>query len=209
MLGTILLIARARPDIDLWQQVRRWWPVGLILLGGAGLVSLLPAASAKRGPLVLIVLGAGSLVVTSGGFPEWLRGYIWPLSLIVLGVVVLVRRSGGEQPISQPTARMWLVAQSRTFPWPTTGPSVLIMRAVASGCVIRLDGSENRQVRLEITAVLTGVDIWVPKGWTVHSGPPGPGGRVRNLATEAGAPESANLQVIALSVLSGIEVKES
>lgn len=209
VLGTVLLIARARPDIDVWQQIRQWWPAGLVLLGIAGLVSLLPATSAKRGPLVLIAFGAVLLVVTTGRLPVWLHAYIWPVLLIVVGVIILVRRAGGEHEMSQPTARMWLVAQSRTLTWPTTGPSVLIMRAVASGCVVRIDGARDRRVRLEITAVLTGVDVLVPKDWTVHLGPPGPGGRVQNLAKEAESSDKANLQVIALSVFSGIEVRAS
>jgi hypothetical protein len=208
-LGTLLVIEQSEPDMDVWQQVRHWWPAGLIILGLAGLFRLLPATSAKRGPLTLIVLGVPLLLVTSGQLPEWLRPYIWPVLLIIAGLAILVNQASPRQQQTGPVGRMWLVGQSRTFAWPATGPSVFLIRAVASGCVVRFDGADNRRVRLEITAVLTGVDVRVPKGWTVHLDRRGPGGRAQNFADEAESPDKADLQVVALSVFSGIEVRRS
>ncbi|MEU9382773.1 hypothetical protein AB0D38_18145 [Streptomyces sp. NPDC048279] len=217
--GLTALVDRLAPSAHVLAALRDWWPLALVVLGlGGALRLLLATKNVLRGPLVVAVVGALLLVLTRDPLPPSVRPYVWPLALLFAGTFMLAGMAATTTAArGLLVTRLVSVAEARRVVWPQGEFSLATVMAFASGCVIDLrkaqlhenvdaNGRAWREARLEVTAVLSGVDILVPHGWewTVERysshwrqppvGPPE-------------IPERQTLHIKALALLGGIEIR--
>jgi hypothetical protein len=212
---------RLAPSAHVLAVLRDWWPLALVALGLGGTLRLLLATkNVLRGPLVVALVGALLLLLTRDPLPDFVRPYLWPLALLLTGTFMLVGMA-----VAAPSAdgmlvtRLVSVAEARSVVWPRGEFSLATVTAVASGCVIDLrearlhktvDSNDRvgHEARLDVTAVLSGIDILVPTGWDLkverYSA------RWRRLQPpDPGPPTKPTLHIKALSLLGGIEIRTS
>lgn len=184
--------------------IATWWPAVIL---AAGVLRLVDRPRDMSGAGVLLIVGAVLLVWRLGWFDLTV---VIPVALIAGGLWVLVRRPrdagaalGGDRPLD-------LVAVFGARDVRVTGDRFTGGKATAVFGGVELDlrgallGTEG--ARLELVAVLGGVDVVLPLGWDVRiSGPAILGGTDdRTLPAAAGAPR---LEVAATAVLGGVTVK--
>jgi hypothetical protein len=219
VIGMAALVDRLAPSAHVFAYARIWWPLLLVVLGVGGGIRLLATRNVLRGPVVLTATGLVLLLVTRDPLPPAVRPLLWPGLLVLAGTAMLVRLAiaahapaprSALPPRQQYAPRLVCVAESRRLAWPKGTFSLGIVTAVASGCEIDLRRARplGAEVRLDITAFLSGVDLILPESWrvtydtrSVGGHCPGPGD---NRPGQAGAPQ---LQVHALVVGAGLEVR--
>ncbi|MFF4061136.1 hypothetical protein ACFYZ8_39295 [Streptomyces sp. NPDC001668] len=219
--GLTALVDRLAPSAHVLAVLGDWWPLSLVALGlGGGLRLVLATKNVLRGPLVVAFAGVLLLFLTRDPLPDSARPYLWPLALLLAGTFMLVGMA-----VTAPAAdgllvtRLVSVAEARSVVWPRGEFSLATVTAVASGCVIDLrearlhrtvdsNGNVGLEARLDVTAVLSGIDIVVPAGWELkverYSA------RWRGPQPSAPDPPSTpTLHIKALSLLGGIEIRTS
>jgi len=180
--GFTLLVDRLAPSAHVFAILRHWWPLALVLLGAGGALRLLVATkNVLRGPIVVILTGSVLLLVTLDPLSASVRPLFWPAVLVVAGagmlVAMAVRASTADGRL---VTRLISVAEGRRVVWPKGEFSLGTVTAVASGCVIDLSEARLQELqdedtdevlgyeaRIDITAVLSGIDLLVPAGWRV------------------------------------------
>jgi hypothetical protein len=202
-LGGVLL-ADQLGGVDAGAVISVWWPTVII---AAGVLRLLDRPRDVSGAGSLLIIGSVLLIWRLGWFD---LAVVIPVALIAGGLWVLVRRPrdgaaavGGDRPLD-------LVAVFGARDVRVTGERFTGGKATAVFGGVELDlrgallGSEG--ARLELVAVLGGVDVVLPLGWDVRiSGPAILGGTDdRTLPATDGAPR---LDVAATAVLGGVTVK--
>ncbi|MEU6375120.1 hypothetical protein [Streptomyces sp. NPDC046909] len=181
--GLTLLVDRLAPSARVLATVRHWWPLALVLLGVGGALRLLVATkNVLRGPMVVTVAGGLLLLVTLDPFSASVQPLLWPAALLAAGTAMLValavRASTADERL---VTRLVSVAEGRRVVWPKGEFSLGTVTAVASGCVIDLSEARLQEIRdadtdellgyearIDITAVLSGIDLMVPEGWRVR-----------------------------------------
>ncbi|MEU4089656.1 LiaF transmembrane domain-containing protein [Streptomyces aureus] len=224
--GLLVLTDRLAPSARVWERLSVWWPLGLVALGCGGAVRLaLATRTALRGPFLITLAGLITLVVTTDPLPRSVRPLLWPVLLVGAGVAMLVRVAVGGPGARDDSVvpRLVSVAESRHVVWPVGTFSLGSLTAVASGCVIDLREAHplEGRARIDVTAVLGGVEIRVPGDWDVRyerfgreveTSPPAPGLPLpaprpdREPGTED-ARERPFLHVTAMTFLAGVEVR--
>ncbi len=216
--GLTALVDRLAPSAHVLATLGDWWPLTLVALGLGGTLRLLLATkNVLRGPLAVALAGALLLLLIRDPLPDSVHPYLWPLALLLAGTFMLV-----SMAVAAPTAdgllvtRLVSVAEARSVVWPRGEFSLATVTAVASGCVIDLREArlhENRvadrvwhEARLDVTAVLSGVDVLVPTNWDVHVERYSSRWRQQPVSAPK-APEKPTLHIKALSVLGGIEIR--
>lgn len=219
--GLTTLVDRLAPTAHVLAVLRDWWPLALVALGlGGALRLLLATKNVLRGPLAVALVGGLLLLLTRDPFPDSVHRYLWPLVLLLAGTFMLVGMA-----IAKPSAdgllvtRLVSVAEARRVVWPRGEFSLATVMAVASGCVIDLRGAElhqtvdsngrvGREARLDVTAVLSGIDIVVPADWDLKVERYSARWR-RPRPLDPGPPAKPTLHVKGLSLLGGIEIRTS
>ncbi|WP_198152990.1 hypothetical protein [Pseudofrankia sp. DC12] len=202
--------------------IRQWWPLAIVVLGLAGLLRLVDARQSLRGPLVLVVAGVALLLITANPFQDtWSRAGL-PLALLPVGWFLVTPRA--HAPASGDRAnwpREVCVADSRYVVSGATGLVQATIYVAAGGLVLDLRQAVpvRRQsepwtrslpghgARLELTAVLGGVDIIVPATWSVVLDQRDWAGRCRNRVPEVQEERlTGRLEIAALVILGGVEI---
>ena len=205
VLGALFLLDAAGM-LDAGHLIGMWWP--LLIIGAA---AAHPFTERRAGPGAAAVALAGLLLLgaTTGllGGRAW--AVVWPGLLILLGIgVVVAGRSGAASSGSHP--RYLVVLQGRVVEPPPSGPPRASVTSILGAA--KLDMSKVRPAgattTVTATAILGGVDIIVPEGWSVSiSGIPLLG--AWDDTTRRDLPASHRLVVRAFSVLGGVEVRHA
>ncbi|MER6417971.1 hypothetical protein [Streptomyces sp. NPDC001137] len=218
--GLTALVDRLAPSAHVLAVLREWWPLALVALGlGGALRLLLATKNVLRGPMTIALAGAVLLLVTRDPLPDSLRPYLWPLALLLLGTFMLAGMAA-TAPATEGllVTRLVSVAEARRVVWPRGEFSLATVTAVASGCVIDLREArlhETRddelvwhEARLDVTAVLSGVDVVVPAAWDVQVERYSSRWRQRPVEDNP-VPEKPTLHIKALSLFGGVEVRKA
>jgi 4-amino-4-deoxy-L-arabinose transferase-like glycosyltransferase len=210
LIGLVVLVERVDPELDLVGFFRRFWPAALVLVGIASLANLRAPTKAARAATFLVIAGALLMLVTAGLLPDRLRPYGWPIALIAIGTAVLVQQARrGERRPQRAVDRFFFIGHSRRIDRKWSESSLLVLFALAGGCELYFENSVGTPTRLDITAALSGIDIVVPRNWTVYVEAPVLGRTPVNQADEAASPDEADLRVHALCVLTGIVIRRA
>lgn len=224
--GIVLILLGAGFLLDQFELMsfgalfRDYWPVILILLG---LIGLLDRRSSKFGNLLLIVIG----IIFQIDRLNLLEGnafkLLWPIILILVGLKVIL--GGGSIIIDTDNSEkktrfkgnitlensfdetvilsaMETNIQSRDF---RGGRAT----AILGGLEIDLSGARihNNEAIIDVTAILGGVEIYVPHHWRVEvSGTPILGGW-SNKTKINNDPNAPVLKVRCFVLFGGMEVK--
>ncbi|MCC2307519.1 LiaF transmembrane domain-containing protein [Cellulomonas chengniuliangii] len=190
-------------DVALGELIATWWPVVVIAIGAAGLVT-----TPRAWPAPLAVAGAGCVllagrlgVVDGGVWP-----LIWPTVVIVVGLSFLARAaSAGDDERTVTASAIWWGAQRRPLTQDFRGAQ---LSALMGGVDLDL-----RQAQIvgsaDIRAFVMwgGVDVKVPPSWRVEiTGLPLLGGWDNRTKTPTD-PLAPVLRVRVIALMGGVDVK--
>ena len=221
VLGVLFLLDRLHL-IRFGEFLETWWPSVFILLG-------LWQISTRRylrigGPLFWILLGVLLQVSKLELFPWWDFGQLWPVLLIFVGVWLLVSRlSASACAVTLAGADSKQdsgeVVDAFAF-WSGVKRAVNTKgfrggeaTAVMGGIELDLRGAELApgEQRLNLTAIMGGIEVRVPTHWPVSvQGTPLMGGIEDKRQPSSPAPDSAaggRLTIHAFALFGGIEVR--
>lgn len=206
-LGTVFLLDGGGV-LDAGATLGDWWPMGVVLLGAFQI-----ASERGVGPVsgALLVGGLALLGATTGlfGTVDW--AIVWPVVLILAGAGLLLgwgrQRMGAVDEAE--VSGMAVLASTRV-----ATRSEAFRRAAVTAVLggMTLDLSKAIPVpegaRVSATVVLGGIDVIVPAGWSVSiKGLPLFGGWDDTTARTSAGPEAPKLEIQALVVFGGLEVK--
>ncbi len=202
--GTALLGRLGVVDIDLGELVSTWWPMLIVLVGIAALVSV---PRAWVGPAIIILVGAvlqfDRLDLITVSFWD----IFWPSVLLLVGVVLVARyaRGPGDNRNTINSTVMWWGSNPRTSSQDFRGGS---LTAVMGGIEADLRAA-GIQGRAEVSAFVfwAGIEIKVPPTWrvTVRGLPILGGWEDKTVAPlDPNAPE---LIVHVTAIMGGVEIK--
>ena len=202
--GTALLGRLGVVDFDLGELVSTWWPMLIVLVGIAALVSV---PRAWVGPAIIILVGAvlqfDRLDLIAVSFWD----IFWPSLLLLVGVVLVARyaRGPGENRNTINSTVMWWGSNPRTSSQDFRGGS---LTAVMGGIEADLRAA-GIQGRAEVSAFVfwAGIEIKVPPTWrvTVRGLPILGGWEDKTVASlDPNAPE---LIVHVTAIMGGVEIK--
>jgi hypothetical protein len=206
--GLAWLVNRLAPAIDLTGLARDWWPAAMVLVGLAGAVHLRAPLGAAKGPVIFALLGLALLAVIHNPAPVQWRPALPPLILCAVGMAVLVARavSASVGP-PRPLERVLLIGLGRRLDWPVNAPSILDIRALVGGSIVTIPhGSTANAGRLEVTALLSEVEVVVPAGWAVFVHPGSGGERLLGVPAAPDA-ATADLELQTQSFLGRVVVR--
>lgn len=212
VVGGLLLLEQAGVA-DAGELIATWWPLALI---GVGLWGMVTTSWTNLGSLILVGLGAVFLGQTLGVVSEDAWELVWPVVLVAAGVWLLAgrsRRRGADR--STGGARLDAVAilsgrNERVTAADWEGGEIT---AVLGGAELHLGEAvpvESGAV-LEATAIMGGVEIYVPTHWDVEvSATPILGGvddsrSPRRRDHEGPRPR---LHVRAVAIMGGVEISD-
>jgi hypothetical protein len=195
-------IAESRQSFDvgrLWQ----WAPLLLVVAGLIGVLRLLDAKQAFRGPLFMIALGSLLLLITVERLARVWAPWAWGVGALLVGwwLVASGRRSSiGEGLRDWP--RELCVFDTRHFINNSDSFRSGTIIAIFGGCTydLRLVMPADNDPRLDVTAIFGGVDLILPHDWTVDFQPRKIFGVCRNLI-----PQDTSRAVATMSAVSGSE----
>lgn len=162
--GTALLGRLGVVDIDLGELVSTWWPMLIVLVGIAALVSV---PRAWVGPAIIILVGAvlqfDRLDLIAVSFWD----VFWPSVLLLIGLVLVARYARGpaDDRNTINSTVMWWGSNPRTTSQDFKGGS---LTAVMGGIEADLRAA-GIQGRAEVSAFVfwAGIEIKVPPTWRV------------------------------------------
>ncbi|GIM96850.1 hypothetical protein [Paractinoplanes toevensis] len=206
--GLFWLLNRLAPTLDLSALAWSWWPLVMVAVGLGGAAHLRAPLGTAKGPLLFALLGLAVLAVIHNPTPASWRPALPPLVVCALGMAILIGRAvRASAPTPRPLERVLLVGLGRRIDWPVRAPSILDVRALASGSIITIPaGSTARAGRIEITALLSDVEVVVPAGWAVFVDDSRGNERLLGVPAAADA-ASADLQIQSLSLFGKVLVR--
>lgn len=202
--GTALLGRLGVVDIDLGELVSTWWPMLIVLVGIAALVSV---PRAWVGPAIIILVGAvlqfDRLDLIAVSFWD----IFWPSVLLLIGLVLVTRYARGpaDDRNTINSTVMWWGSNPRTSSQDFKGGS---LTAVMGGIEADLRAA-GIQGRAEVSAFVfwAGIEIKVPPTWrvTVRGLPILGGWEDKTVAPlDPNAPE---LIVHVTAIMGGVDIK--
>jgi hypothetical protein len=216
-----LLVLREFAVIDPGFPTDRLWPVILVGLGLAHLVSHRGAMHVVASLLVVLV-GVG-LLSSHLGFVDLGVHHLWPFLIVLVGLLIIWRGYTHRRPGSQ----CMIKGESDTLATDVIHRTITMgggefkidsqnfkggeLSAVMAGMQIDMRGAALAEggARLDLHCVLGGLELFVPTGWRVVSEvTPVLGGVEDRTARATEAPDKRNLLVLTGSVvMGGVEVK--
>ena len=194
--------------LDAGATLGDWWPLSIVMLGAFQI-----AAERSVGPVsgMLLAGGLALLGATTGVFGSVDWSIVWPVVLILAGAGLLFgwgrQRMGAVD--EEEVNGMAVLAATRVATRSAAFRKASVT-AVLGG--MTLDLSKATPVpagaRVSATVVFGGVDVIVPPGWAVSvKGVPLFGGWDDTTERAAVGPETPKLEIQALVVFGGLEVR--
>jgi len=214
VVGTLLIgvgavfLLDASGTLDAGATLGDWWPLGIVMLGAFQI-----ASERSVGPVsgVLLVGGLALLGATTGVFGTVDWAIVWPVVLILAGAALLFgwgrQRMGAVDEAE--VSGMAVLASTRVATRSAEFRRAAVT-AVLGGLTLDLSKATPAPegARVSATVVFGGVDVVVPDGWTVSiKGLPLFGGWDDTTARTAVGPDTPRLEIQALVVFGGLEVK--
>jgi predicted membrane protein len=208
-LGVVFLLDRA-DVVDAGATIGDWWPVAIIAVGA---VQLLDRPRSLLGPGIVIGVGVVLLLFTTDVVTGSIFAVLWPALLIAIGAAILFRHGRGrdvarEEGSADDVVRVTAVFGGHEVVSRSTAFRGGSATAVFGGVMIDLRNAQLDPggAEVDVTAILGGVEILVPRGWRVTTtGTPILGGIDNKTAGEAG--DGPELRVDALTILGGTDIK--
>lgn len=202
--GTALLGRLGVVDIDLGELVSTWWPMLIVLVGIAALVSV---PRAWVGPAIIILVGAVLQLDRLDLIAVSFWDIFWPSVLLLIGLVLVTRYARGpaDDRNTINSTVMWWGSNPRTSSQDFKGGS---LTAVMGGIEADLRAA-GIQGRAEVSAFVfwAGIEIKVPPTWrvTVRGLPILGGWEDKTVAPlDPNAPE---LIVHVTAIMGGVDIK--
>ncbi|HEY0638509.1 MAG TPA: DUF5668 domain-containing protein [Pseudonocardiaceae bacterium] len=208
--GLGALVDQLRPETEVWETVRQWWPAVIILIGLVAALRAITQITVLLGPLIVIAIGLPLLLVVNDNLRQRLPLGWWPLMLMVPGALLLAGLARRQDvPHGGYARRKSLVVSSGSPVWPVGEFALAHLTTVASGEVIDLRKAKpaDNAARLDVTAVAGGVEIRVPKGWGVTVDQQVVLGKSRAVPI-VGEAQQPVLHLKALVILAGLSVTQ-
>lgn len=207
----VLFILDSAGSLDAVETIGRWWPAAVVALGA---FHAFGTSGSRRGSLVLIGVGLALLGVTTGTFGEDAWRFVWPSALVLAGLWVLGGwgRRYGIKPSDDEEVDGIAVLGSVRLATRSQSFRRASLTSVLGG--ITLDLADALPIgpgaEITVTSFVGRVTILVPRGWSVEMrGIPLLGGWDDTTDRSAVGSGSPRLEVQALLVLGGVEVKHS
>ena len=198
-----LLIQLDLVDLNLGQLAADWWPLIVI---GVGLAALVTVPRAWVGPTIIIAVGVLFLLQTLDLLDVNLWEILWPVAIILVGLSLITSfgsRSNEDDTINSTV--FWWGSQRKTRSRQFKGGS---LTAIMGGIEVDLREADIvDKAEIAIFALWGGVEVKVPPTWRVRvSGLPIMGGwdDKTTLPIVDGAPE---LIVHVTAIMGGAEIK--
>lgn len=198
----ILGVLDATGVLDAGSAVSRWWPVGIIGLGVAAMIS---QRAVSLGAAAVAVFG-GILLIDQ---QNWMRSdLVGPAILILIGLVVLgglsKRWHGDHLGSSEPIAIFGGVEVKDRSEHLTRAD----VSAVFGGATLDLrDAHIDNEATVNAMALFGGAEVLVPKGWRVSMrGLPIFGAFEDKTGNGSLGPDAPVLKVNATAVFGGVDV---
>jgi hypothetical protein len=205
-LRLLALLAEYDVKIDM-EDVLRWSPALLVLAGIAGLLRLVSARQSFRGPVLLLAVGAALLLITLEPLRGFWSSFGWLALAGATGWWLVATSRRGVDLVDEDWPREVCVLDNRYKISNARELSNGTVHAIAGGFTLDLRGVEigSGAAQLDVTAVLGGVDVIVPRTWEVRFDQKKFMGICRNRAM---VPTSGQPVVIkSLAVLGGVEIR--
>jgi hypothetical protein len=207
----VLFLLDSAEVLDAGDAIAAWWPGAIVALG------LFHAASGRGltgGAVALIGIGAALLGVTSGVFGSDAWGYVWPAALILIGIWLIVGwgKRLGARPADDDEIDGIAVLGSALHTTRSKGFRRASLTAVLGGVTLDLNDALPIAggAAVSVTAIMGSVVVLVPSGWVVEiRGLPLMGGWDDTTDRAATGPGAPRLEIQALCVLGGLEVKHA
>jgi hypothetical protein len=205
-LGGIFLLD-ALDVLQAGDVIRGWWPIVIVAVGVARLLSRPPD---RLGGGITLGVGLVLLGFTLDLIDGSVLAMAWPLLLIGIGAYLVVGRQRTRDVRDGDDQLSSLVLLSGRELTPTSqafrGGSLV---AVLGGIDVDLRHARLAEdAHLDITTVLGGVDLKVPAGWRIEvTGPAILGGTENGAAGQVLPPDAPTLHLRTMTVLGGVDVK--
>ena len=214
LVGVLFLLDRLG-GLDFGEMISTYWPVILIILGFSILVT-----SGFRRPLaglLFILLGVIFLLSEFDILEESVWNYVWPVLIIIVGFWLLVRpvlRARGSEKfpeiketdidVSAVFSGMKRRVESSNF---RGGHATAVMGSVELD--LTGTGLEGGRATLDLTVILGGIEILVPRDWrVVIDGAPILGGIEDKHRAVPEGESKGTLYVRGTAILGGITIKD-
>jgi len=214
VVGTVLIgvgavfLLDASGVLDAGATLGDWWPLGIVMLGAFQIASERSVGPASG---VLLVGGLALLGATTGLFGTIDWAIVWPVVLILAGAGLLFgwgrQRMGAVDEAE--VSGMAVLASTRVATRSAAFRRASVT-AVLGGMTLDLSKATPAPegARVSATVVFGGVDVIVPAGWAVSiKGVPLFGGWDDTTARAPVGPDTPRLEIQALVVFGGLEVK--
>ncbi|WP_157017431.1 hypothetical protein [Cryptosporangium arvum] len=199
--GTLLLIARLVPEVDLLELALRWWPIVLIGLGVIGILNLVRAHVSLVAPLGVIGLGGILLVFTLDPLPDDYKPIFVPLLLLLSGLALLAQGALSPRVKNSGVKRKTFAFSGKFIQWNPGDEPLAIVQSLFSGCIIEVSSTSGdlKDARLEVTALAGSVEIRFSDMWTVDLATRNSGQSIEQ-SFASSPPGGPRLKVVALSL---------
>ena len=151
-------------DVSLGSLLATWWPLAIVAVGLAALVSV---PRAWTGPAVIIAVGVLFQLDTLGLVRVRVWDLVWPIAIILLGLALLTRmgtRGTDDKRIN--SAVFWWGADRRTRSQDFQGGSLI---AVMGGIAVDLrEAGIVERAEISVFVLWGGGEIKVPPTWRVQ-----------------------------------------
>ena len=207
----VVFVLDANEVLGAGETIRSWWPLTVI---GLGAFHALDRGRVTVGSTVLVAAGGLLLATTTDVLGDGAWEMVWPIALIGSGVWLVLgwgRRSTRRIPDLDTVDGLAVLSGVRVASRSDHFRHASLT-AVLGG--VTLDLSEATPAAtgavVDATAILGGVAILVPRGWSVElRGIPLLGGWDDTTDRSSIGPDAPRLEVRALVALGGLEVKHA
>ncbi|MCK8825743.1 LiaI-LiaF-like domain-containing protein [Fuchsiella alkaliacetigena] len=207
LIGVLLIMNNAGLiEFDLRAIISMYWPVILIL---AGVFNILGNPAAKKGGIILLIVGLLFQLSKLGYFNIFEYLSFWPVIIIIAGLYFVFPEGDQGKGIDKDsfnTINLFSGANNRLLSKDFKGGSSIV---AFGGVEIDLSKAEikGKEARIDVFAAFGGIEIVVPESWNVViKGLPIFAGWDNNTADNDN-PEAPTLVVNCLLLFGGVEVK--
>lgn len=204
---------------DAGDTIGTWWPMILIVIGGWGLVT---SPGRNLGALILLLVGVTLQVDELDLLDTSVWDVAWPVALIAVGLWLVLRRPWGRpgpgtsstETASGDDLDLFSLLAGRNQRISSRSWRGGEVTAILGGAEVHLDDAMPVEggARLQATAIMGGVEVFIPAGWDVDlRGTPLLGGiedKRRRVAAN-GDVARPKLRIDATAIMGGIELKDA